>query len=259
MKYDFYPKTMAIRIPNLYTNLIAAETSKRHFLKKNGQGNENEFLNKMLPNMLEHRAKRRESLRMFLTKNIKSSITKGMQEKIIDLLVEKFIVTGFGEDDDECDDTVQLRFDVKRENYYAELFSNLDILGIKRSAYIRGLIREYFNQSEHERERICFREEYKKIKEAVENGLIVHFHDGKRTVSAFAVAVEFSVKREHWYVLYFEKDCYILHSLPLFKIKNVLLRQKSEFNLSSIQAEKVHEIIDLGDYDEAESFSLGGY
>lgn len=55
MRDLFFPQTMRIRIPRLIDRQLTAEVSKRNFLKKNGHGNENEFLNKMLPNMLAYR------------------------------------------------------------------------------------------------------------------------------------------------------------------------------------------------------------
>ena len=56
MRDTFFPKTMAIRVPSFVTRLVAAELPKRDFLKSDGRGNENEFYNKMLPNMLAYRA-----------------------------------------------------------------------------------------------------------------------------------------------------------------------------------------------------------
>ena len=85
MRDIFFPKTMTIRVPNLMTKLIAAEVAKRNFIKKNGQSNENEFYNKMLPNMLAYRAYKKGYLREYLDKNIKESISESMQESIFDL------------------------------------------------------------------------------------------------------------------------------------------------------------------------------
>ena len=85
MRDIFFPKTMTIRVPNLMTKLIAAEVAKRNFIKKNGQSNENEFYNKMLPNMLAYRAYKKGYLRDYLDKNIKESISESMQESIFDL------------------------------------------------------------------------------------------------------------------------------------------------------------------------------
>ena len=66
MRDKFYPKTMTIRVPSLLAKLVPAEVSKRNFVKKNGRGNENEFFNKILPNMLAYRAYKKGFLRDYL-------------------------------------------------------------------------------------------------------------------------------------------------------------------------------------------------
>lgn len=131
------------------TKLIAAEVAKRNFIKKNGQGNENEFFNKMLPNMLAYRAYKKGYLRKYLDKNIKESISEGMQEKILDFLAESFDYLYFDESEYACDDVVV----------------------------------------------------------------------------AFPVALEYSVKKEHWYVLYFTENKFdTLYATPLYGISKILLR-----------------------------------
>ena len=259
MRDRFFPKTMTIRVPSFVTRLIAAEVSKRDFLKSNGQGNENEFFNKMLPNMLAYRAYKKGYLREYLDKNVKTSITEGMQEKILDFLAESFDYLYFDESEYECDDLINLRFDVKNEDLYAELFVRLDNIGIKRSAYLRNLIHEYFNQSEYQKERICFNEEYNKLFEAISGELLFQFVCEEKVITASAVALEYSVKKEHWYLLYFKDNHYdVLYSTPLYKAENILLRHKSHSEPSVNISEKVYSIIDRGEFDSAECFPLGG-
>lgn len=259
MRDIFFPKTMTIRVPSFVTRLVAAEISKRDFWKPNGQGNENEFFNKMLPNMLAYRAYKKGYLREYLDKNVKASITEGMQEKILDFLAESFDYLYFDESEYECDDVINLRFDVKNEELYAELFVRLDNMGIKRSAYLRNLIHEYFNQSEYQKERICFNEEYDKLSEVISDELIFQFEYCGERISAFAVALEYSVRSEHWYLLYFKENKYnVLYSAPIFSIKNILARHVSETEPPPEISEKVHELIDNGEFDSAEIFLIGG-
>ena len=71
-----FSKTMTIRVPSFVTRLVAAELPKRDFLKSDGRGNENEFYNKMLPNMLAYRAYKKGYLCEYLDKNVKASIQK---------------------------------------------------------------------------------------------------------------------------------------------------------------------------------------
>ena len=259
MRDIFFPKTMMIRVPSFITRLVTAEVSKRYFIKKNGHGNENEFFNKMLPNMLEYRAYKKGFLREYLDKNIKSSITDGMQEKILDFLAESFDYLYFDESEYECDDTVNLRFDVENENLYAELFVRLDNIGIKRSAYLRNLIHEYFNQSEYQKERICFNEEYNKLSDIISNESVFQFTCDENTTTAFAIALEYSVRSEHWYLLYFWENEYdTLYSVPLYKIKNILPRYKIDREPPDNISDKIHSIIESGEFDIQERFSLGG-
>ena len=258
MRDIFFPKTMTIRVPGFVTRLVAAEISKRDFLKPNGQGNENEFFNKILPNMLAYRAYKKGYLREYLDKNVKASITEGMQEKILDFLAESFDYLYFDESEYECDDVINLRFDVQNEDLYAELFVRLDNIGIRRSAYLRNLIHEYFNQSEYQKERICFNEEYVKLSDAISNEAIFQFQCDETVRAALGISLEYSVKSEHWYLLYFKDEKYdTLFSTPLYKIKNILVKNRTASEPPITLSDAINNIIDSGEFDSAESFMLG--
>ena len=60
MKENYYPETMTIRLPSFLYRNIVAEVSKRNFRKKNGERNDNVFLNRVLSNMLAYRAYKKE-------------------------------------------------------------------------------------------------------------------------------------------------------------------------------------------------------
>lgn len=259
MKDLFFPQTMAIRMPSFMTKLIAAEVAKRNFIKKNGQGNENEFFNKMLPNMLAYRAYKKGYLRKYLDKNIKESISEGMQEKILDFLAESFDYLYFDESEYACDDVVNLRFDVDHEELFAELFVRLDGIGIKRSSYLRNLIHEYLNQSEYQKERICFNEEYNKLSDAIETEKIIQFKNTEDVVVAFPVALEYSVKKEHWYVLYFTENKFdTLYATPLYGISKILLRRCNEIEPPANVSQKIYAIIENEEFADFECFEMIG-
>ena len=259
MKDLFFPQTMAIRMPSFMTKLIAAEVAKRNFIKKNGQGNENEFFNKMLPNMLAYRAYKKGYLRKYLDKNIKESISEGMQEKILDFLAESFDYLYFDESEYACDDVVNLRFDVDHEELFAELFVRLDGIGVKRSSYLRNLIHEYLNQSEYQKERICFNEEYNKLSDAIETEKIIQFKNTEDVVVAFPVALEYSVKKEHWYVLYFTENKFdTLYATPLYGISKILLRRSNEIEPPANVSQKIYAIIENEEFADFECFEMIG-
>ena len=244
-------------MPNLMTKLIVAEVAKRNFIKKNGQSNENEFFNKMLPNMLAFRAYKKGFLRDYLNKNIKESISESMQNKILDFLAESFDYLYFDESEYECDDVINLRFDVNNENLYAELFVRLDEIGIKRSSYLRNLIHEYLNQSEYQRERICFNEEFEKLTDAISAELITQINTKTNSIILFPVALEYSVKNEHWFLLYFVENNYSkLYSVPLYQISNVLpIRKCKNYPPNNLSA-KIYEIIESEKFADFDEFDL---
>ena len=250
---------MVIRIPNFLKKILVAELPKRNFLKLDGQGNENEFLNKMLPNMLAYRAYKKGFLREYLDQNIKACINEGMQEKILDFLAESFDYLYFDESEYENDDKINLRFDVKNELLYAELFVRLDNIGIKRSSYIRNLIHEYCTQSEYQKERICFNEEYLELKKALDNNLVVQFTYENKTVKAIASSLEFSVTGEHWYLIYIAHGAMDkIYSIPLYKIRNVLFLHELDVDIPKHICMAINSIIEDGDFDKFECFQIGG-
>ena len=138
---------MTIRVASFFAKQLTAEVAKRNFFKPDGRGNENEFFNKLLPNMLPYREYKKGSLHDYLNKYIKESIAEGLQGKIIDFVAESFDYLYFDESEYPCDTTINIRFDVNNEQLYAELFARLDDLGIKRSSYIKNLLYEYCNKS----------------------------------------------------------------------------------------------------------------
>ncbi|MBQ7307300.1 MAG: hypothetical protein IJW82_02125 [Clostridia bacterium] len=258
MRDKFFPQTMSIRIPSFLVKLIPLEVSKRNFFKKNGQVNENEFFNKMLPEMLEYRDYKKTSLREYLDKNIKFSITEKMQESILDFLEESFDYLYFNEVEYECDGVINLRFDVKNEQMYARLFARLDNIGIKRSSYIRNLIHEYFKQSEYQKERICFNTEFVLLLNALEQNAIIQFCNENNIIEAFPISIEYSTKNEHWYLIYFKKDNFnVLYSIPIYKVKNILLRYGlSNKDINIEHGEKISEIIEKELFSNNDRFEL---
>ena len=208
--------------------------------------------------MLAYRAYKKGFLRDYLEKNIKASIAEGMQEKILDLLAESFDYSYFDESEYECNDVINLRFDVRNEALYAELFVRLDNIGIKRSAYLRNLINEYFKQSEYQKERICFNQEYSALDEAITNELIVQFQNEEKIVRAFPIALEYSVKYDHWYILYFEENRYeFLYSVPIYKLHNILLLHQIENAPNVDLCIQVNSLIESEEFDTNEVFFMG--
>ena len=93
---------------------------------------------------------------------------------------------------------------------------------------------------------------------AAEEEIIVRFSDGCDTISAYAVALEYSAKSEHWHFLYFEENKYdILFSIPLYRLKNILLRYRTKTVPPEILSDQIHKIIESEAFDGTECFSLG--
>lgn len=258
MNENYYQNTITIRMPSIMTNLISAEVAKRNFFNKDGQINVNEFLNKMLPNMLAYREYKKISLRDFLDKKIKACITERMQEKILDFLSESFDYFYFDEGEYACNDVINLRFSVSNEKLYSNLFIRLDNISIKRSTYIRNLINEYLNLSEHQKERICFDEEFIALANAINDSSYVQFLNKGVPITAIPFALEYSVKQEHWYLLYLnETNIDALYSTRLYNISKVLCLRESELSIPKELIEKIKGIIERGEYAESNKINFG--
>lgn len=261
MNKNFCPPTVTIRIPHSLQKKIWAEVPKRYFRKPNGEPNENEFINKILPNLLAFRNEKRGRLRKYLKDKIQASIAKGMQDSVLDLICESFDHVYFEKLDEECDCTLTLRLDVDRHAMYASLFDRLEHMGIARSAYLRNLFCEYFNFSNELRERICFKEEYDTLKTAMEEEKIFRFDVGGVAIDAIAVSLEFSVleSHEHWYLLYFRENKFdVLYALPLYLIRNVALLHEPQSTPPSEIADRIHAIVESGIYCQKGEFNMRG-
>lgn len=257
MNNKILSKTISIRIPYLISNLLSAEAIKRNFLKDNGKENENNFLNKLLPNMIKYREQKKDSLRDFLDKNIKMTIKKGMENTVVECLTDYFDYLYFDKEESSCDDMLNFRINISNEELFTNLFDRLDSMNIKRSSYLKNLIYEYLDKSEYQKDRICFKNEYENLLMCMQNSQLCQLNFDKTSVIAQIVAVEFSVKHEHWYVLYFENNDFSkIYSAPIYKIKNVLVRNKPAFLPPDDISDKIYKIIEQELYDQSDYFNF---
>lgn len=259
MNDHFYPQTVTVRIPGVLEHFIEAEALRLCFFKPDGRANTNAFINKILPNILAFRSKKKGRLRGYIDANVKTSIKADMQKKVPDLLEDAFDYLYFEVDELECDENFTIRFDVENEEMYAKLFVRLAGAGIKRSTYLRNLIWQYFNLSTMQRERLCFAEEYRRIAKAMEGEKVVQFFDGKESVNAQVISLEYSVIGEYWYVLYFSEGEYeTLYSVPLHRVSKVLLLHSAATSPPPYLSDRIHGIIESGEFETNEKFDMRG-
>ena len=259
MSEKYFIETLPIRISDFTDRQLQAEVAKRGFLTPNGKGNENGFLNKMLPNMLKYREYKKGHLREYLERTVKHTLNSAMQEKILDFLAESFDYCYFDQKEYFLESTINIRFDVKNANLYAELFSRLEDNGIKKSAYIRNLIAEYCRLPEHEKDRICFEQEFLALDEACAEGLVLQLKYNNQRYTLIAQALEFSFQSEHWHFIATDYTEYSkLYSIPLYKIQDVLLLKNKKYNMPDRYADEIHALIDSGRFADKESFCVGG-
>ncbi|MBQ2738363.1 MAG: hypothetical protein IJF38_06700, partial [Clostridia bacterium] len=124
--------------------------------------------------------------------------------------------------------------------------------------YIRNLINEYFTLPDHQRERVCFYEEYDKFNKALSNNLTCQFSIDGSTKIASIMAIQYSVRKEHWYVLYFcENQFNILYSRALHEFKHIVCRGKSRNEPSADISKQVNMMIDAGIFADKHEFIIG--
>ena len=96
-------------------------------------------------------------------------------------------------------------------------------------------------------------EEYSLLKDACTKDNIVHFLCDGKTVRAIPLALEYAHLRMRWHFLYFEvDDLKKVHSVPLFRIKNIVHLKKNDIDIPKELSEIVHFIIDSGRFEDYE-------
>ena len=244
MEDKYFLDTITIRIQSHYIKSINNEAKKRMFFKKNGEVNIGAFINTVLYGMLIYRDYKKQSLRKYLSKNIKESITEKNQDKILDFLSDSFDFLYFNENEYQCNSSITFRINKNNYNELANLFFRLDMENIKRSSYIKNLIYEYFSLADHKKEHICFIYQCKLIVESIINDKIFNFTYNNKTVS-----LEYSTIKEHWYLLYFEENnVNVLNAVPIYDIKNILIKHTHSFTFNKKINEKISNIIENESY-----------
>ncbi|MBR6737862.1 MAG: hypothetical protein IKL82_05820 [Clostridia bacterium] len=227
------PEIITIRIPSFLLRQIRAEVKKLKFYKNNGNLNVNKFLTKMIPSMIEFTNHKSESLKTHLYKNIKDCLPEKMQDKIIDFIMESVEQDLHSKQYYSCEEVITLRLDVKNEDFYAKLFTKLDDIGVKKSTFLRNIIVEYFKQSEYQRQRICFYEECKKIKDIANDERLCCLKIRHSVINVIPLGIEYSAKDSYLYLIYFkEKDYSKIFSVPLCMIDKALPLRKVKYTLT---------------------------
>lgn len=192
------------------------------FLKKDGEVNQNEFLNLLVSNYYLHDKERIERISSLLEEKMKKvHIEKNkmnlLKDEILSVLSSE---KKEGITSSKLDYSFSFRPSHRYDDVYSYIENNL-LKGISASAYFRSLFESYCMLSQAERECILFKKEYELIEVAInkKRNLIVFLDRNREEFSPYRM----DTTKEQNYVYVTGMKNGIACSIHLYKMKNVCM------------------------------------
>ena len=243
-----------IRVSSFVLLIIENDALRFGFVKNDDTPNKNGLLNKLIPNLLTLRKKRREKIRQTLF-DIGKENTEEIYEAVNQVIDEVYFDNA---DIHTLDEEIWILPTRQSETTFDEIYeSELNITSLSNTEYIRGLLNEYALLPQYKREEFAFYNEIVTIQTACETGQILHFDFDGEKYKFFPF--------QHMYGFLYDQTNYLIgyditrkqiRSLPITWL-NRLYALKSKFRPSDDLIEKLQNYLNEYKYSAENIFDLG--
>lgn len=167
-----------VRVSSFVLLIIENDAQRFGFIKNDDTPNKNGLLNKLIPNLLILRKKRREKIRRTLSDMGKTN-TEEIYEAVNQVIDEVYFDNA---DIHTLDEDLWILPTRQSETAFDEIYeSEMNITSLSLTEYIRGLLNEYALLPQYKREAFVFLTEIDLIQSTCETGQILHFYfDGEK-------------------------------------------------------------------------------
>ena len=241
------PSIIKINISCFVLQILMNDALKYDFIQKGNKPNINGLLNKLIPNLLYFRKKRRTKIHDILVNDYLRKDADIIYECVNSTIDQVYFSD---EELDDLDEVIWLR--PSKENY--SVFDEINESEIKitcqfLSEYIRGLLNEYSRLPQYSRERILFYNELSLFKEACSTSRIYHARVGNKSIRLFAFhnVYEFTYMQSNYLICY-DLTNKIIGALPLYKVNNCFLVDK-KYKPSELLIEKLQKYYEENNFD----------
>lgn len=216
-------KNYRIRVSEFVELIIDHDAEAFGFFKKDATPNVNLFLNKLIPNLLQLRKKRRKTIHETIDETLtfyKEKIDAEHIRSAIDTVIDKvyFSTSKF----QRLDGSICIRPNDNCQTTFDEIIeSETEITGLDMSGCVRSLLNEYCKLPLYTRESIAFQKELECINKSYYNGHILHltYQEQKYRVVVLQLIYGF-YSDQHNYIICYDTNNHSFNSFYLSEIRH---------------------------------------
>lgn len=227
---EIFDEKFKIRVSDFLRQTLELDAIAFNFVKSNGEGNLNAYLNKLIPNLLKLKKERRIEILNYANQILGIHNAEFEDaEQIINGLNTIFEKIYFSDTElDELSQTVWIRPTKNNIAVFDEIMeSETEITGLEGSVYIRNLLNEYARLPRYKKEQIAFAEECDITLQARESGKVLKFRYEGELHRAFVFGCLYNYLEEQGnYILCFDLEFNIICRYQICEIEALHLLDK---------------------------------
>ena len=162
-----------IRVSNFVINVIENDCMEFNFIKKDNLPNKNDFINKLIPNLLDLRKQRRQKIKDTLSQDLYRENAEDIYN-VVNYLIDQVYFLDIELEKLDCE--IWIRPQKNYMEYFDEIEnSETKITCMDVTSYIRGLLNEYVRFPKYKRISILFRKELNIVDTADQSKRLLNF------------------------------------------------------------------------------------
>ncbi|MGI6594634.1 MAG: hypothetical protein ACOX24_06135 [Christensenellales bacterium] len=251
--------SIKIRVPWLMDVILREDASAFGFVKNNNDPNLNDFINKIIPNLLKRRKEKRKKINDKLAEIFEFYPSTELPNRTRELLTTLVDDINYSEINNwGLDENVIIRPTTKTITEFKEIITEeTKIMQTNVSAYIRNMLNEYIMLSRYERIKIVFTEELDLIEKAYRKENLFNFtYDGLDYSVAIYQVIPDPVFSNNILIIAHDFNKNIIASFLLHKIKVAYTVEVKENIYNEEIQDKVDIFVSSGQFFTDSIFSL---
>jgi len=238
-----------IRLSSFVLLIIDNDCQAFGFISKDNSPNRNGFLNKLIPNLVDLRKKRREEIEITLKDDFQRKDSESIYEAVNNVIDRVYFKD---EMIAEKNSSVWLRPNRSARNTFDEIEeSELKITCQDFSSYIRGLLNEYSCLPQYKRQSLAFAKEDQICRRAYETNqiMIFRYKGGRYRVCFYMMEFGFLYDQTN-YVICLDTKTKEIRSFDLSFVENPILI-KEKYRLDERAETRIQEYLEKNDFSDS--------
>ncbi|MEG2541111.1 MAG: hypothetical protein RSB59_05025 [Clostridia bacterium] len=247
-----------LRITDYIARVLYNDCFAFNFVRDKESANVNKFINKLIPNLVSQRKKRRDIIHNTLSEALEYATDLKSQERLsryMDTIFDKIYFA----DEEYRMLTEEIWIRPNKENIvvFDEIIeSELAICQMDISAYLRSLLNEYAKLSQHQRELLLFSEEIELVNQSIATDRLINFKYENQKCSMVAINFysEYLYDQSN-YIIGYDTKTQKLKSIKLYKMQDLYILAKKQHLDDSVYA-TFHKIAENFEFANSDTFDI---